>query len=413
MKKLKILVSAHACSPYEGSEPGMGWNFVSELGKHHELHIITEKNRWEAPIKAYMKENPELCQNLHFYFIEKVRNDKLRKIWPPSYYWFYKQWQKKAYNLALTLDKEDDFDIIHQLNMVGYREPGYLWKMNKPYVWGPVGGFQNSPWRFLPGLGLKGMTFFAARNIINLWQYHLKRPRKSATHKNGAVIATTPNDANLIWKLWHKKAEIISEVGQDGTISSLPCKRKPNEALKIIWSAQHTTNKNLPLLFKALKNIAISYELHILGIGEMTKKWKKKAKNLNIEKQCIWYGWLERQKALDIVKRGHVFCITSIKELTGSVTLEALSLGLPIICLNHLGFSHAVTDKSGLKIPVSTPAKTIKGIQQALEKLYNNESFRQELSQGAFERAADFSWDKKIEKLNNIYYTLLKAKDNI
>jgi hypothetical protein len=26
------------------------------------------------------------------------------------------------------------------LNMIGYREPGYLWKLNVPFVWGPMGG---------------------------------------------------------------------------------------------------------------------------------------------------------------------------------------------------------------------------------------------------------------------------------
>ena len=44
--------------------------------------------------------------------------------------------------------------------MVGYREPGYLWKIEKPFVWGPIGGLENSPWRFLPSLGIKGFMFY-------------------------------------------------------------------------------------------------------------------------------------------------------------------------------------------------------------------------------------------------------------
>jgi hypothetical protein len=40
-KKLKLLISAYACGPNRGSEPGMGWNFVIGLGKFHEVHVIT------------------------------------------------------------------------------------------------------------------------------------------------------------------------------------------------------------------------------------------------------------------------------------------------------------------------------------------------------------------------------------
>lgn len=39
---LKILINAYACSPNMGSEPGMAWNWVSNLAKYCELYIITE-----------------------------------------------------------------------------------------------------------------------------------------------------------------------------------------------------------------------------------------------------------------------------------------------------------------------------------------------------------------------------------
>ena len=39
---LKILINAYACSPGMGSEPGMAWNWVSNLAKFCELFIITE-----------------------------------------------------------------------------------------------------------------------------------------------------------------------------------------------------------------------------------------------------------------------------------------------------------------------------------------------------------------------------------
>ncbi|MDA9803127.1 glycosyltransferase [Flavobacteriaceae bacterium] len=408
-KKLKILVSAYACAPNKGSEPGMGWNFVTGLAKFHELHVIVEKRKWEKPINDFLENNPELNDSVTFYFIDKKRNKPLRKIWPPSYYWFYKKWQKEAYNLALELDQKENFDLIHQLNMVGYREPGYLWKIDKPFVWGPIGGLENSSWSFLPSLGLKGFLFYAARNVINLWQRNfLTRPKLAVKRKNSAVIAATPDNKFLIKKLWNKDSTIISEVGQELNQFPKINIREKSEALKIIWSGQHTEGKNLQLLLKALKDVNFNFQLHVLGQGVMTSYWKNLANRLGIEEQIIWHGWVYKSKTFEVLINSHVFCITSIKDLTSTVTLEALSFGLPIICLNHCGFSHVVNDSCGIKINVSTPKKAATDFSVALEKIYTDESIRQSLSQGAFERAKDFSWDSKINRLNTIYNELLK-----
>ena len=46
------------------------------------------------------------------------------------FYYYYKKWQKKTYHLAKRIIQDDKIDLIHQLNMIGYREPGYLWKIN-------------------------------------------------------------------------------------------------------------------------------------------------------------------------------------------------------------------------------------------------------------------------------------------
>jgi glycosyltransferase involved in cell wall biosynthesis len=413
-KKLKLLISAYACGPNRGSEPGMGWNFVIGLGKFHEVHVITETLKWKTEIEQHLASFPELKNNLKFHFIQKKRNKKLRKLWPPSYYWFYKNWQKKACQLALELDKKEKFDIVHQLNMVGYREPGYLWKIDKPFVWGPIGGLENSPWNFLPSSGFKGLVFYTGRNIFNLFQRNLSKRAKQAAKRNNAVlIAATPGNQKLISDLWNTNSQVICEVGQEdiGTEIVPSTRSGTNEPLKIIWSGLHTPRKNLPLLLDALEKVKFSFELHILGKGEMTNNWKKIAQNKGLTEHCVWYGWTERQEAIEIMSTGHVFCITSISDLTSTVTLEALSYGLPIICLDHCGFSQVVTEECGIKIPVDSPRKAAINIAKALKTLYDDENYRQNLSKGAIDRASHFSWEKKIEKLNSIYISLLKKSN--
>lgn len=407
-KRRKILISAYACAPNSGSEPGVGWNFVIGLSAYHEVHVITEKKKFQKPIEEFLQDHPTLKTNLKFYFIEKSRAKTLRKVWPPSYYWFYRAWQKKALLLAKELDECENFDLVHHLTMVGYREPSYLWKVNKPFVWGPLGGLENSPWSFLPALGLKGMVFYTSRNLLNSWQRnYLPRPKKAANKKDARLIAATPANAKLVKALWGQDALVMTEVGSPKSNRSKITERNNIAPLQIIWSGLHIPRKNLPLLLRALQHISVPYHLHVLGEGEMTGKWQQLAKKWNMQERLTWHGWLSWADAQTVMGQGHVLCITSISDLTSTVTLEGLSHGLPIICLDHCGFAHVVDDNCGIKIAVDNPTNAAANIKRALETLYHNELCRQKLSMGALQRAKEFDWAVKIDKLNLIYDDLL------
>lgn len=415
-QRLKILISAYACSPYRGSEPGVGWGFVSELAKYHDLWVIVEGEKFREDIEKYLCENPSFGQSTQFLFLRKQRNRLLRKLWPPSYYWFYRRWHREAFKLAKELHSEVGFNLVHQMTMVGYREPGYLWKMGIPFVWGPVGGMGLFPWSFLTKVGLYGSLYYMGYNFFNLMQMcTMRRPKLAALTAGCGLITATPENKNGANKWWGCPSEVLTEVG-------LPCDpktnikgRKKNEPLRIVWTGLHIPRKALNLGLEALSNLPrhLNWELHVLGKGPRTASWKKMAARLGIGSQCQFHGWLERDKALSIMSSSHVMLITSLRDLTSTVTIEALALGLPIVCFDHCGFSHVVDDYCGIKVPVSTPRESIEGIANALQRLAEDEAFRKRLSQGALERAKMFSWKNKIEKVNGIYDGKIKESSKV
>ncbi len=400
---MKILVNSYTCSPYKGSEPGMGWNFVRSLAKSNELHIITEIG-FKNDIDRYFSENPNEKEHYKFYFIKREHHETLRKIWPPSYYWFYKKWQKKVYKFALQLHEKEKFDIVHQLNMVGYREPGYLWKIKDiPFIWGPIGGFNITPWKMLPSMGIYGALFYGCRNTINLWQMHTMSRVKKAMRRADAIVAATQDCKDVIKRLYNKDAVIIPEVGLINIGEITPKLRSKDETLRICWSGQHTPGKSLNLLIDAMKELkGLNIELNVIGKGRETAKWQKRAKKAGIE-NIVWHGWVERSKALEIMNSAHVFVITSMSDLTSTVILEALSYGLPVIAMDHCGFSNVLNDKCGIKIKIKNKRQVVRDLGKAIETINSNEELRKQLSQGALERAKDFSWDEKARMLNSIY----------
>jgi glycosyltransferase involved in cell wall biosynthesis len=398
----KILVNCYACSPYQGSEPGMGWNFVKCLSRYHELHILTE-SKFQNDIEKYFVGHSDERQDFNFYFIKKNRHKKLRKIWPPSYYWYYRQWQKKVLKFALELEAKHHFDIVHQLNMVGYREPGYLYKLNKPFVWGPVGGMCISPWKLLPSMGFHGATYYFCRNIINLWQMRFKYRVRKCARKSNAIIAATKDNYDGIKEIWEQESVIIPEVGMVTCKHNItPCAR--SEKLKICWSGQHTPGKALNLLLDSL-NIATNkenIELHVLGKGKRTKQWMGKANKLKLD-NIKWHGWLTKENAINVMSNCHILCITSQTDLTSTVLLEALSLGLSVIALDHCGFSNAITEGCGIKIPIHSKKQVVADFAKAIDFLFENDDVRVDLAHGALRRAQDFTWEKKAEIINEIY----------
>lgn len=405
-RRLRVLVSAYACSPYRGSEPGVGWGFVSALGRHHDLWVIVEEEKFREDIERYLVTRPAGESNPRFLFLRKRRNRRLRKIWPPSYYWYYREWHREALRLAERLHGEVGFDLAHQLTMVGYREPGDLWKLGIPFVWGPVGGMGTLPWRFLPEIRWYGSLYYSGYNLFNATQQRLaSRPRAAARAANSGLITATAENQRGAQRYWGVESTVVCEVGLPREPGSQIADRRDGEPLRLVWTGLHIPRKALNLALEALAKLPkeLLWELHVLGDGPKRSSWQRRAVRLGIGERCLFHGWLERDSALGIMHRAHAMLITSLRDLTSTVTIEALALGLPIICLDHCGFADVVDQTCGVKVPVTTPKATIAHLGRAIESLAVDEPRRRELAEGALKRAAMFSWEEKVKVINRIY----------
>jgi glycosyltransferase involved in cell wall biosynthesis len=410
--RLKVLVSAYACSPYEGSEPGVGWGFVRAMAARHELWVIVEEEKFRADIERYLAGDPGLRRSLRFFFIRKRRNRWLRRVWPPSYYWYYRQWQRQALEVARRLHAEVGFDLAHQLTMVGFREPGYLWQLGIPFVWGPIGGMGLFPWRFLGEIGLRGALRYLVYNVFNLAQMRwMTRARSAAAAAGRGLIAATKENRAHALRHWKCRSEVISEVGLPAPPAGSVQGRDPRRPLVIVWSGQHTPGKALNLGLAALAKLPpdVDWTLDVLGRGSETDRWKALALDLGIGTRCRFHGWVERTRALEVMRAGHVQLITSLRDLTSTVTVEALSLGLPVVCPDHCGFADAIDDTCGIKVPVGTVARLVTGIADAIGALARDEARRLALAHGALRRAGAYDWDAKALQLDDIYRAVLRG----
>ncbi len=410
---MKVLVNAYACNPCHGSEEGVGWNWVRLIAQFADPWVLVASYQ-QPEIEDYLQKHADDLHNVRFLYVphkpwhyqptagwRRIEGSVFKPVMNIA----YALWLRDAFKLAKSLHQAEQFDLAHQLTYVGFRFPGRLWKMNLPFIWGPVGGLENTPWRFLGVLGLRGAIYYAGRNLINSLQRVMLRSSRKAFRKAQPVIAATSGIQQEIKRWYGVDSRVICEVGPPDNIAETILCRNPGEPLRLVWSGAHLPGKALPLLLKALAKLPddVSWQLDILGEGASSSNWRRLAGELGIAGRCKWHGRLTRDRALTVMEAGHLFVITSLKDLTSTVLLEALSLGLPVICPDHCGFSDVVDSSCGHKLPVKSPEGLIHAYNETIEILAGDEQQRQKLANGALRRAGVFSWEKKQVELEAVY----------
>lgn len=424
--RLRVLAVAYACNPRQGSEEGVGWGWVNAIAANHRVDVVTAAFH-RPDIEYGLAEGAEKLADVRFHYVAEkpwhyrpshpwkyIENGVLKPIMNLA----YAAWQRDAYRLASQLDTQIGFDLVHLITYVGFRFPGRFWKLDLPLVWGPIGGLENTPVRFLPLMGAYGCTYYACRNLVNALQRRwLPGPRRAMAKaaRTQSIIAATEGIRREIDRWYGHPSEVICEIGPPSTIAETHTLRQPDERLRLVWNGQHLPGKALPLLLKALAGIdgVVDYELTVLGAGPCSRKWQRLAGELGIGGKCRWPGWMRRDEAIRVMGQAHVSVITSLKDLTSTVLLESLAAGLPVVCPDHCGFSNVVTSDCGIKVPVRSPQQLVGDLATAIERLACDEAERRRLAAGALRRIQDFSWDRKAETVAAIYRRAVESRSGI
>ena len=106
----------------------------------------------------------------------------------------YRKWLKDAADIARVLHRKHHFDVVHHLRSNTFREPGFLYNLGVPYVWGPMGGTTQVPWQLIDSMAPKAALQHALRNVITEVQLKFSRAVKSAVMAADAVLCQTSID---------------------------------------------------------------------------------------------------------------------------------------------------------------------------------------------------------------------------
>jgi glycosyltransferase involved in cell wall biosynthesis len=419
-RRRRILVSAYALSPVLGSEPGIGWNICSRLAAYHDVTVLARSwNETLWPQDVRHREEAERFMRAEGPFpgltIQFVASPPLSRLLQPHpvvslrspfYFQGYAAWQRAAYREALQLHRERPFDAAHQLTIGTFREPGYLWKLGVPFIWGPISGGEYIPLSYFADFSSHDRVYYALKNLANNLHRWTKRRSRVAARRAERVFVSSPELHETIAR-WGCAPDLMLEAGAPNWSGR---RRRFDGArpIRLCWIGLHIGRKALPIALRslaALKARGLGEKIHltILGAGPETRTWQALCRQLQVQEMVTWTGQVPFQRVREELDSHDALVSTSLQEGTSNVLLEALAAGLPVICHSIGGMSLAIDESCGVKIPLADRQTSVRQFASAISGFATSPGLLNRLSEGALRRAEALSWDEQVKEIANAY----------
>lgn len=157
--------------------------------------------------------------------------------------------------------------------------------------------------------------------------------------------------------------------------------------------------KNLDNLLLALKQLTHNLKLvNPCSRSAFYDRLKDKAKSLGLKNHVILPGYVVDDDLTVLYKEAEAYVFPSLSEGFGIPGLDAMALGVPVICSDIQTFNEVYSD-AVLYFNPRNPDDIAEKIKQVLE----NQNLKNELIQKGLNQSKKFSWQKMAKETLSIY----------
>ena len=405
---MKILVSAYACEPGKGSEPGVGWNFSKELSSRHEVTVLTRKNNRGAILGS----GEPWIERVKWVFIDPPRWLTFWKRGGRGVQLFYVLWQVAAFCHVKRMLKQETFDRIHHITFGKYWVPSFLPYTGLPVVFGPVGGGERLPPGYFRGLSWSGRLAEVGKSVFS-WTVPRLPLFRGAYRRMTHVFCATEQTQRALQKLVNCPTEVIPQSGLSAEELELTAKiaesvQKSKTPLFVTVSRLNHW-KAIDLAIMAFADVVKQHpdaRLEILGGGPELNRLKRLAGKLGLQGQVVFLG---RLPTLEDVYRNIASATAlihpALHEAFGQACLEALALSTPVVCWNWGGPGRIVDETCGSAIAFSGSwGGDLASMKSAMCKFCNRSEAGNELGlAGRLRAEREFTWGELVDRIATRY----------
>ncbi|OFI05789.1 putative teichuronic acid biosynthesis glycosyltransferase TuaC [Clostridium acetireducens DSM 10703] len=150
---------------------------------------------------------------------------------------------------------------------------------------------------------------------------------------------------------------------------------KENDIFNILFIGIMGENevKGLPFFIPALakfmcNNPQYNIKFHLIGDGIKRKKYESLCNEYKISQNCIFYGAVDKKDIPRYIKNSSFLVLPSVKETFGSVLIEAMAGGKPVLATKCGGPQEFVNKKVGVLVD----SKSEEALEEGLKKIIEN-----------------------------------------
>jgi Glycosyl transferases group 1 len=362
---VKVLMSALSCEPNQGSEPEVGYRAVLAAARRHDVWLLTMEATLPA-VKAAIQGRPEAAR-IHFEGIAfGVTGEAYNRLTLLGFHRHYDRWQRDAVARAIELDRRIDFDLVHHVTLASYWTRAGVAVVDKPLVWGPVGGGVNPPLSLLSELGPRGFVEDAVRALSRPLLAALpgiRRTRRAATitfaqNKDTAARIRTSGSLRV---LSNALAVELPDVPPGG-----------DRNCEILFVGRIVAWKAPLLALRAFRRMRNQQAvLRFFGEGPERGRVERAAARWGLADRVRFEGLVPRARLLATLARAGVLLHPSLHDEASLSIAEALSLGTPVVCLDRGGPGELVEqwpDTPSAKVRPQRPETVARRMAEAIDE---------------------------------------------
>jgi glycosyltransferase involved in cell wall biosynthesis len=403
--RIKVLVSAFACEPDEGSEPEVGWKWAQVMARSCDITVVTQRKN-QPRIEQWYREHPERDMGIRYSYLELGGTWRwLKKHAPGGIYGYYAIWQWRLRSHVAKLLAEQPFDLIHHVTFASFRMPVFV--TGRPVVWGPVGGAESAPMHLLAGHGtVLGRMRERCRNLSTWLAGKLVRTWEPTRRSRGIALASTPATAELLQRN-RIKTVMMPTIGYDADPLFSETRKDRNEgALRLLFVGRLHLLKGLHLVLQAIAGLEPGkVHLTVVGDGAERRRLQKMAHQLNLGEAVSFRGFVPRAGLAAVFSEHDVIVAPSLYESGGLSVLEGFAHGLPAIVLDCGGHALSVDETCGMKIPpCRSQAEVVRELAAAITAYADDRDLPGRHGSAARTKLSEaYSWQGKHDAMLAIY----------
>lgn len=414
MRRLRVVLSCYACEPNRGSEPGNGWVWALGMARIHETYVLTRSNNRkvieaelsrlqlpenEKPVFLYVDLPPFLCRL------------KKKGVFSSRLYYFL--WQLKARHV---LDKSNlNADIIHHVTFCSFACTGFWWQRKEIVVIGPLGGTSTCRGAYLRLFPWKQRIKEFSRGISRRYFWRLNPFWMISRFYADKLFFV---DSLMAEKMGgsSEKTEALLETGVPIPMKSSVFDCLPEKKNQFAWAGVLEPHKGFEIAVRAFQKAFPTPEgrpyFAICGDGYERPKYEQLVKQLGLTMSVVFKGRLSQNDLWQVMRESKGFVFSSVRDTSGVVLFESLALQTPVICFRHQGAALVTDESCAIRIEPSGWEASIDGFAKAMRRLHDSPDLVLQMGKKGRERVlANFTWDRKIEKMNECYQALVSQRE--